>query len=412
MDMKKLIAQMDAIETGKKFIAESVAPVKEYKGGTDAEKIKNWQDHIKNFDAFPKAQDDARQAAKKAQPGAKFYKTDDKPKKEGMGSIARALMQDMAVDEEGNHPLDPQGYVPRGDVPAGPGMNDPMAALKHAWKYRTDDQGRLIGRRARAELDNPNVATTGDANIAGAANAGAAPAPTSIPDQGAEIGAPPSQYDVDQAANIDSTSQAKASTPAAQQAATGTQADAAFQQANQAPAATAPATTVANWQEPGTTSAAKPGGSEMDTPAPAGITSAGQAKPAAQAATTQAGKAKPTAPAASGWQAIYQMNKDVIGANPNLIKPGQQLKMPDGSTYVVKPGDTLGKIAGGGKQAAGAQSPRPNPAAQAAAAGTPEMNIGQGATAAAAPASKPSPGVDQGGPVEENLKLIKRLAGL
>lgn len=100
MDMKNLIAQMDAIETGKKFIAESVAPVKEYKGGTDAEKIKNWQQHIKNFDAFPKAQDDARQAAKKAQPGAKFYKTDDKPQKEGMGSIARTLMQSMGMDDK------------------------------------------------------------------------------------------------------------------------------------------------------------------------------------------------------------------------------------------------------------------------------------------------------------------------
>lgn len=179
---------MDAIEQGKKVITESATPVVEYKGGTDAEKIKNWQQHIKNFDNFPKAQDDARQAAKKAQPGAKFYKTDDKPQKEGMGSIARALMQSMGMDdqeieEEGNYPLDPQGYVPRGDVPAGPGMSDPMGALKHAWKYRTDDQGRLIGKRARAELDNPDPSVTGDANIAGAANAGAAAAPAQ-PDVG------------------------------------------------------------------------------------------------------------------------------------------------------------------------------------------------------------------------------------
>ncbi|NDG80099.1 MAG: LysM peptidoglycan-binding domain-containing protein, partial [Synechococcaceae bacterium WB8_1B_057] len=34
-------------------------------------------------------------------------------------------------------------------------------------------------------------------------------------------------------------------------------------------------------------------------------------------------------------------------ANVNLIKPGQQLKMPDGSTYTVKLGDTLSGIAAG-----------------------------------------------------------------
>jgi hypothetical protein len=55
----------------------------------------------------------------------------------------------------------------------------------------------------------------------------------------------------------------------------------------------------------------------------------------------------------TGWKQIYSMNKDVIGSNPNLIKPGQQLKMPDGSTYTVKPGDNLGKIAKG----AGAAKP-------------------------------------------------------
>lgn len=53
-------------------------------------------------------------------------------------------------------------------------------------------------------------------------------------------------------------------------------------------------------------------------------------------------------PAASGpvsWKQIYDMNKDVIGSNPNLIKPGQELKLPNGSTYTVKAGDNLSKIA-------------------------------------------------------------------
>jgi len=240
--MKNLIAQMDAIEQGKKFIAESAATVVEYKGGTDQEKIKNWQDHIKNFDNFPKAQDDARQAAKKAQPGAKFYKTDDKPKKEGMGSIARALMQDMGIEEEGNYPLDQQQYVQRGDVPAGPGMSDPMAALKHAWKYRTDPQGNLIGSRAKAQLDNPDPATSGDANIGGAANAGAAPA-AAEPD----VGTP--ELNIGQGA-----------TPAPAPT----------------PAVTNPAT------DPNTNPGKPTTGSEMDTPAPAGITPASSGAASAQ----------------------------------------------------------------------------------------------------------------------------------
>jgi hypothetical protein len=53
-----------------------------------------------------------------------------------------------------------------------------------------------------------------------------------------------------------------------------------------------------------------------------------------------------SAPAAKGsWQAIYQANKDQI-KNPNLIYPGQRLKMPNGQPdYIVKPGDSLSKIA-------------------------------------------------------------------
>jgi len=42
---------------------------------------------------------------------------------------------------------------------------------------------------------------------------------------------------------------------------------------------------------------------------------------------------------------IYQNNQDVIGNNPNLIKPGQVLSLPDGSDYPVQRGDSLSKIA-------------------------------------------------------------------
>lgn len=62
-----------------------------------------------------------------------------------------------------------------------------------------------------------------------------------------------------------------------------------------------------------------------------------------------------------GWMAIYQANQDVIGPNPDLIRPGQVLKIPMVSgpnpgpggqpngefiaTYTVVAGDTLAAIA-------------------------------------------------------------------
>jgi hypothetical protein len=52
-----------------------------------------------------------------------------------------------------------------------------------------------------------------------------------------------------------------------------------------------------------------------------------------------------TAKKKTDWKTIYNLNKSMIGDNPNSIKPGMKLKMPDGSTYRVQPGDNLGKIA-------------------------------------------------------------------
>jgi LysM repeat protein len=53
-----------------------------------------------------------------------------------------------------------------------------------------------------------------------------------------------------------------------------------------------------------------------------------------------------TAKNKTDWKTIYNLNKSMIGDNPNSIKPGMKLKMPDGSTYRVQPGDNLSKIAG------------------------------------------------------------------
>jgi LysM repeat protein len=52
-----------------------------------------------------------------------------------------------------------------------------------------------------------------------------------------------------------------------------------------------------------------------------------------------------TAKNKTDWKTIYALNKATIGTNPNLIRPGMKLKMPDGSTYAVQPGDNLSKIA-------------------------------------------------------------------
>lgn len=60
------------------------------------------------------------------------------------------------------------------------------------------------------------------------------------------------------------------------------------------------------------------------------------------------------------WMALYISNDNIIGDNPNVIRPGEKLFIPPimnspstGSLYVVKPGDTLFAIAervGGGEE--------------------------------------------------------------
>lgn len=50
------------------------------------------------------------------------------------------------------------------------------------------------------------------------------------------------------------------------------------------------------------------------------------------------------------WQRIYDANRGIIGPDPDLIYPGQNLVIPDlntasARTYTVQPGDTLSVIA-------------------------------------------------------------------
>ena len=60
------------------------------------------------------------------------------------------------------------------------------------------------------------------------------------------------------------------------------------------------------------------------------------------------------------WQTVNQVAKANNIANPNLIRPGQQIKLPNGQTYTVKAGDTLGQIVQQNQKQAGAGAGRGN----------------------------------------------------
>ncbi len=51
-----------------------------------------------------------------------------------------------------------------------------------------------------------------------------------------------------------------------------------------------------------------------------------------------------TAKASKDVQDFYAQNRKVIGNNPNLIKPGQKLKLPNNTYAVVDKGDTLSSL--------------------------------------------------------------------
>jgi LysM repeat protein len=51
-----------------------------------------------------------------------------------------------------------------------------------------------------------------------------------------------------------------------------------------------------------------------------------------------------TAKASEDVQDFYVQNRKVIGNNPNLIKPGQKLKLPNNTYAVVDKGDTLSSL--------------------------------------------------------------------
>ena len=143
--------------------------------------------------------------------------------------------------------------------------------------------------------------------------------------------------------------------------------------------------------------------------------------------------AAPTAPATA--QEIANLNGI---ANINKIRAGQILKMPNGSTYTVKPGDTLGKIAAMPAQGATPVpktapkvSPNPVPAPKPAPGATPAPVDPTKLSVAQRMATQPSPvdqfrakvGIPAGGtspaarPVreskfDESVNLMRRLSNM
>ena len=125
------------------------------------------------------------------------------------------------------------------------------------------------------------------------------------------------------------------------------------------------------------------------------------ANPTANPAVTPA---KTPYKGSAGAQEIQKLNpaiKDV-----NKIQAGQTLKMPDGSTYTVKPGDTLDRIAKGVKPAGEEATKMPPPKQQ--------DQIGKAPPAAPAPAAKPAPAAPAApAPFRKELDLdrMKQLSG-
>lgn len=81
-----------------------------------------------------------------------------------------------------------------------------------------------------------------------------------------------------------------------------------------------------------TTPAAQPAAAPApaaQAPAAAAAKPAEAKKPEPKVVTVKAGDSLSKIAAANGttWQKLYELNKDVVGSNPNLIKPGQRLKM-------------------------------------------------------------------------------------
>lgn len=315
MDMKKLIARMDAIES-KKILKEDAAPtgfdgkVDEFVGGTAAAKVAAWLAHIKKLRAqgFSQAAADAEKSLAQVHPDYRMIAKQQQtaPMPEFRGSIAKALMQDMGVEEA----PDDDGIERNADA--------------------VDSEGNPI-----------RVASGGNLKSAGP-------------------GQRPGQYFPRDAVDA-SIDQADADAGAAAQAALDQQALGNMdmqvgQGAQRAPAQPDVGTPELNIGQGSQNAPVQGGEEELGTIDPNDLKRFGELLDKLEKGTGAAVK-----PAAQGYkgsagaQAIQKLNPQI--KDINKIYPGQQLKMPDGSTYTVKPGDTMDKIARGMRGGAGANPP-------------------------------------------------------
>jgi hypothetical protein len=125
------------------------------------------------------------------------------------------------------------------------------------------------------------------------------------------------------------------------------------------------------------------------------------AKAAADAAKATSTQSSSAYKGSQGSQAIQALNPEI--ADVNKIRTGQELKMPDGSTYTVKKGDALDRIA----RNAGI-SPKTTPAEKPAAEPDPNRfskpNVNIDPTAKSEPAAPAEPKVYAGAPASVDTR--------
>ncbi|MFD5922140.1 peptidoglycan DD-metalloendopeptidase family protein [Kitasatospora sp. NPDC058201] len=88
-----------------------------------------------------------------------------------------------------------------------------------------------------------------------------------------------------------------------------------------------------------------------------------------------------------GWEALYEHNRSVVGANPNLIYPGQQLALGGKAVEAAKPAAPAAKP----QVSQDSVKPAAKPAAPAAKPAAPAVKPVAPAAKPAAPAAKPAP---------------------
>jgi hypothetical protein len=325
MDMKKLIAQMDAIEN-KKILKEDTnqinfdSQVDEFVKGNAAAKIAAWIKQIRELRAkgFHQAAADAEKSLAQVHPDYRTVMNQQTtPVPEFRGSIAKALMQDMGVDDQdveeaGNQP--PPGWNSEVN---GPWMGDNPTMVpavdSSGQPVQADSGGNVmsLGGGKQGEFVPPTTIGADDADAGGGED------PENYGYSGSDD---PELYGYSGSDDPELYGYSGSDAPAGGDEQADTLDPNDVKRFGE----------LLDKLEKGSGSGANP-----PTPTPPAPT------PAAQGYK-----------GSSGAQAIHKLNPQI--KDINKIYPGQQLKMPDGSTYVVKPGDTMDKIARGMRSGSGA----------------------------------------------------------